>query len=195
MSMSLIQLPQINLEEPRCAPIMRQSFSAPASLLLESVLKKAHSLHEQLDRLSDGVKKRGGSMVDITEHSDTPVTSKGAEDTMVCHGCHGVIGSGAHLGSATGMNLCSLKHSSSCPGGYVDDHSWKACPPGYTPGMVMSETGFERTMDTVDFNPGNLFVASTPAVQSSEDDLRRFYRQAQREGARERRPGIVYTGT
>ena len=79
----------------------------------------------------------------------------------------------------------------------MDDLSWKSCPADYVPGMI-NEYGFEQTMDTMDFNPGNLLPSSsTPAFgqQTSENDLLRFHRQAQGEGVRERRPGMVYTGT
>ena len=186
------------LEAPVCAPLRRQSFSAPAILLLDGVLRRAESLHEQLDQLTDQVKERSRSMVNVPDLSTTPLTSRRLSVSMVCHGCHGIIGNGAHVGSSTGKNLCTREHSPTCPGGIITDNSWKACPVGYTPGMLMSENGFEQTMDTVDFNPGNFFSSSTPSVGqtvlTSESDLLRFHRQAQGEGVRERRPGIVYAG-
>ena len=188
-----------NLEVPVCAPLRRQSASAPAILLLDGVLRKAESLHEQLDHLTDQVKERSSSMVNVPDLSSTPLTSRRSPVSMVCHGCHGIIGNGAHVGSQTGKNLCTREHSPTCPGGIFNDNSWKACPVGYIPGMRMSETGFEQTMDTVDFNPGNFFSSSTPSVgqtaQTSENDLLRFHRQAQGEGVRERRPGMVYASS
>ena len=44
--------------------------------------------------------------------SGTPLSSKST--SMRCHGCHGIIGQGAHLGSGTGRNVCTLVHSNTC---------------------------------------------------------------------------------
>ena len=153
---------QDNLEVPKCVSLRRQSFSAPASLLLDGVLRRAGSLHEQLDKLTGQVRERSKSMVSVTDPLSTHLSRR--TERMVCHGCHGVIGNGAHVGSSTGKNLCTRQHSHTCPGGIVDDSSWKACPIGYIPGLMVSETGFEQTMDTVDFNLGNPFTSSTPAA-------------------------------
>ena len=129
-------------------------------------------MHEKLDQLTDQVRKRSKSAVELSQITleEFQVIGK-----MVCHGCHGEIGSGAHAGSATGKNLCKLPHSSSCPGGVVEDGSWRACP---TVGQSM--TGYEEHM-------GN--IGSQHTTQS---DLLRFHQQAQREGARDRPPGMVH---
>ena len=159
-------------------------------------------MNEKLDELSEKVRVHSRSMVNLTEPLATPLTSRKPLGEMVCHGCHGPIGEGAHVGSATGKNLCKFLHSPSCPGGILDDGSWKACPVGYVLGMVMSGTGFEQTLDTMDFRPENLLSSSTPAAGlpaggvplTSEADLLRFQRQAQGEAVRERMPGMVYAG-
>ena len=120
--------------------------------------------------------------------------------TMVCHGCHGIIGDEQHKGSAIGKAKCILPHSSTCPGGILDDDSWRRCPPGYAPGIVMSATGFESTLQYADFLPGTgLGQGSTPVVSDlvphellqtggdvGVEDVVRFYRQANGEGARSR---------
>ena len=127
------------------------------------------------------------------------------------------MGSGQHNGSAPGKNICVLAHSSTCKGGIGEDEKWRACPTGYTPGMVMSETGFEHTLQYTDFTPGvNPDQGSTPIVPRSGSvqlpllagqgddgddevgDLVRFQLQANGEGARskvikERFPGMFYT--
>ena len=141
---------------------------------------------------------------------------------MVCHGCHGVMGSGQHNGSVPGKDRCTLPHSSSCPGGVLEDDSWRACPTGYVPGVPMSMTGFEDTLQYSDFLPrNNPEINSTPVVSplihqlsqirisaptesargaSNEEDLARLHRQANGEGARsrviqERFPSIMLADT
>ena len=69
--------------------------------------------------------------------SATPLPSRGPdhpqpEGEMVCHGCHGAQGGGAHSGSLTGKHMCHLPHSNDCPGGRLEDETWRACPPGFT---------------------------------------------------------------
>ena len=84
--------------------------------------------------------------------SDTPLTSRLSEPDMgVCHGCHGVIGEGAHLGSAPGKNICTHMHSVHCKGGIPEAIGWAPCPPGYiyNPDIdLASGPGFESTIDT-----------------------------------------------
>ena len=118
------------VDEPGCVPLRRQSVSSPAILLLDGVLRKAKNLNQQLDQLTGQVKERSRSMVDVSDHLVTPVTARRLPDSMVCHGCHGTIGDGAHVGSATGMNLCTLQHSLSCTGGIASSDSWRGCPVG-----------------------------------------------------------------
>ena len=64
--------------------------------------------------------------------------------TQTCHGCHRPLGDGAHQGSATGKNRCTLPHYFLCKGGIVDTISWKACPEDYIfdPNLI-SAVGFE----------------------------------------------------
>ena len=90
---------------------------------------------------------------------------------MVCHGCHGQIGGGAHIGSATGTNLCRLEHSPSCQG--------------------MASLDFP-----LGFQSQNLPYASlTPTVGLSlQPDLSRSHLQPGNGSARERVPRMVYTG-
>ena len=67
---------------------------------------------------------------------------------MRCHGCHLVIGQGAHSGSGTGKNLCTLVHSSSCPGGIPESEAWRACPPNFIPPVLPTDAhnaGFQNT--------------------------------------------------
>ena len=94
--------------------------------------------------------------------STTPVTSKGG---MICHGCHGQMGGGAHNGSAPGKGICTLPHSLACPGGIGEDQSWSACPQGYIAGLI-SNTGFEHTLQQSDFGPmhsSTVYGASQPS--------------------------------
>ena len=63
-------------------------------------------------------------------NSGTPLSSRST--SMRCHGCHGIIGQGAHLGSGTGRNVCTLLHSNTCQGGIPDSDSFRACPPTYS---------------------------------------------------------------
>ena len=84
--------------------------------------------------------------------ADTPRTSRldkwqGRPDTMLCHGCHGPMGDGAHNGSAIGKNLCTLEHNPACQGGVRDDPTWRACPPNHV------YQGFEQTLSSQDFRP------------------------------------------
>ena len=61
--------------------------------------------------------------------TETPRSSKST--SMRCHGCHGVIGQGAHVGSGTGRNNCTLVHSNSCQGGITESDAFRACPDDY----------------------------------------------------------------
>ena len=90
---------------------------------------------------------------------DTPLSSQPGKQrrrqlVMICHGCHGHMGGGAHSGSAVGKSLCSFPHSATCQGGIVEDDTWKGCPTGYT------FQGFDDTMYSVDFR--------TPVVHQSQ---------------------------
>ena len=132
------------------------------------------------------------------------VTFKAPELNMICHGCHGPMGDGLHNGSRTGKNSCLFLHSLSCPGNISENESWKPCPPNYQPGLVSSDIGFEQTLDQVDFLPHTGSNSSTPHIgppgaqyqtpvlphvkqqHTSEDDLSRFQRQVNGEGARAR---------
>ena len=85
---------------------------------------------------------------------ETPRTSRtekwqGRAGKMPCHGCHGPMGGGAHNGSAPGMNICTLQHHSSCPGGIQGDVSWRACP--VLSHQQVSQMGFESTLSSQDF--------------------------------------------
>ena len=163
------------LNVPGCVPLLRKSHSAPASLLLDNCLKKTTSLHEKLDQLTDQIRERSKSVVELSGIAleELPVFGD-----MVCHGCHGEIGSGAHIGSATGKNLCKIPHSSSCPGGVVEDGSWRACSTDQVVGQDVAGLGHEQYMG-IDGH-------------TSESDLLRFHQQAHGEGARERHPGMVH---
>ena len=151
--------------------------------------------------------------------SNTPVSSNSSvsDPSMICHGCHGMMGAGMHSGSATGKNNCKFKHSLSCPGNIAEDDTWKACPPGHKPGFMSSDTGFEQTLEPGDFVPPTGLQSSTPSLvprqlqsvenveihqpQTSVADILRFQRQANGEGVRprviqetERFPGMVPFG-
>ena len=81
---------------------------------------------------------------------------------MICHGCHLQVGQGAHQGSAIGKNLCTLPHSLNCPGGIVEDNSYRACPPGYVfHGQLFPESAFLNTMNQSEF------MSSTPATSQA----------------------------
>ena len=99
--------------------------------------------------------------------SDTPVSRhqyKPSSPEMICHGCHGPIGSGLHKGSATGKINCTLLHSYSCPGGIIEDDSWRSCPEDFVPGIFPGDTGFENTLGESAFQAPNGVVGSTPAA-------------------------------
>ena len=86
--------------------------------------------------------------------ADTPRSSRtdkwqGRPDKMLCHGCHGHMGGGAHNGSAPGKNNCTLEHNLTCPGGFVEKEDWKPCPANY----VFQAQGFDNTMSSQDFRP------------------------------------------
>ena len=70
---------------------------------------------------------------------------------MRCHGCHGILGGGAHSGSATGKNHCIFVHNPSCPGGVVEDANWKPCPDNYI------FQGFDQTLSSQDFHTPSYF--------------------------------------
>ena len=80
----------------------------------------------------------------------------GRQNTAVntCHGCHGPVGSGAHMGSVIGKARCSLPHHILCRGNIIEDSSWRSCPPNYVfdPNLVVSNTGFESTLNPSAFN-------------------------------------------
>ena len=97
--------------------------------------------------------------VGVARLCDTPLSSQPGKQrrrqlVMICHGCHGHMGGGAHSGSAVGKSLCSFPHSATCQGGIVEDDTWKGCPTGYT------FQGFDDTMYSVDFR--------TPVVHQSQ---------------------------
>ena len=99
--------------------------------------------------------------------SDTPVSRRQCQTPspdMICHGCHGPIGSGFHKGSAIGKAHCTLPHSYSCPGGIGEDDSWKSCPPNFPPGVLPGDTGFENTLGESAFQATPGIVGSTPAL-------------------------------
>ena len=85
--------------------------------------------------------------------------------SKICHGCHGELGNGAHPGSATGKERCTLPHSLRCLGNIVETDSWRACPSDYTlnpDALYSGATGFENTLDPSAFLPDRQ-VRSTPA--------------------------------
>ena len=91
---------------------------------------------------------------------DTPKSSR-VKGGMICHGCHLQMGQGAHQGSAAGKNQCTLPHSNNCPGGIIEDGSYRGCPTGYVyHGQIVPESGFLNTLNQSDF------MSSTPANRS-----------------------------
>ena len=73
------------------------------------------------------------------------------------------MGQGAHQGSAPGKNLCTLPHSLNCPGGVIENDSWRACPDGYVfHGQTVPESGFVSTMNM------SGFMSSTPYLGPAE---------------------------
>ena len=85
--------------------------------------------------------------------------------TLICHGCHNILGAGAHQGSAIGKSRCTIPHSLLCKGGILECESWRACPEGYiyNPDVeIQSFTGLTDTLDPSGFQP-NTLRRSTPA--------------------------------
>ena len=92
--------------------------------------------------------------------------------SKTCHGCHGDVGNGAHMGSAVGKERCTLPHSLRCPGNIIEDNSWRACPPGYClnpDALFARNTGFESTLDQAAFRTESL-LGSTPARSDNSND-------------------------
>ena len=88
--------------------------------------------------------------------------------TVICHGCHTILGNGAHQGSAIGKARCVMPHSLLCKGNIEETDSWRACPSGYVynPDVeINSYTGFTDTLDPSVFQPG-LNRRSTPSGSS-----------------------------
>ena len=84
---------------------------------------------------------------------------------QVCHGCHGVVGEGAHQGSLTGKNRCTLRHSPFCKGNIEESESWRPCPTDYqfnSDVEIVSDTGLTDTLGVSSFQP-SAFRGSTPA--------------------------------
>ena len=127
--MRTLQLPGTPSTTLRRHSISEPSLASP-SLLLDTCLRRTASLHEKLDQLTEQVRERSRSTIAVTADNIESEDSVKVAD-MVCHGCHGEIGSGAHIGSATGKNLCKFNHSSFCHGGILDDDAWRACPDDY----------------------------------------------------------------
>ena len=99
--------------------------------------------------------------------TDTPLTSRHhkGDDMHVCHGCHMPMGDGDHNGSAPGKNVCTFQHSALCRGGIPENDGWRGCPENYVYMAHVPTSGFERTMDTVDFQqPSNFPSHSTPVL-------------------------------
>ena len=92
-------------------------------------------------------------------------------NSNTCHGCHGPIGGGAHVGSATGKARCSLPHYLLCTGNIIEDSSWRSCPPNYVydPNLVVSDTGFESTLNPSNFVPTS-DQRSTPRDSPNRSD-------------------------
>ena len=83
----------------------------------------------------------------------------------ICHGCHSILGDGAHQGSAIGKVKCTFSHSLSCKGGIRENESWRACPEGYVynpEAEYQFQTGFTDTLDPSVFHESQL-RRSTPA--------------------------------
>ena len=118
----------------------------------------------------------GGSAQQLPPRSlpETPLTSQAGHHIRkgmpTCHGCHGPIGQGMHMGSAPGKQPCTLAHSLYCRGGIIEDESWRACPQGYQfdPSIELANgPGLEETLSTQDFHSsawGGGLVNSTPAL-------------------------------
>ena len=155
--------------------------------------------------------------------TDTPVTSRPDSSKMSrlaqCHGCHGMLGGGLHVGSAIGKNVCIFPHSELCRGGIPESDGWRGCPQDFVAQALSPSThnpGLANHDAQLDFSTdqqGQEF--GTPANFSSQYarnlaeknvaaitnglDLLRFQKQANGEGARgkviqERRPGRVWFG-
>ena len=114
---------------------------------------------------------------------DTPLSSRSTR--MQCHGCHGSIGQGAHIGSGTGKNLCTLLHSDACPGGIAESAAWRPCPPNNVPHVISDNFGLDFAgqatspgIGHLGSQPPGVIVDSTPghqvpeSVQQQVDNLR-----------------------
>ena len=144
------------------------------SLVIPSSCEEAKSLLRSSNKEVSSLKlppRPPRRSLDLTA---TPVTSRVA---MICHGCHGPLGEGAHVGSRAGKNTCTLQHHGSCPGNIQESDNWRSCPRfiptcqpasfagylglGFT--QTLSESQFSNDMPHRVSNP----AASTPALAGS----------------------------
>ena len=132
-----------SLGVPSCLPLRRHSFSAPASLILDSCLVRTASLHEKLDRLSAKVKidqETNSEDSSLIKSYSLPASFKVPESLKMpgCGGCHGPCCASQHIGSRKGYVACVLEHYSECPGNINPvPGRVRPCPDGYVPGAVL----------------------------------------------------------
>ena len=105
-----------------------------------------------LTQISLSLPSRLSKLTKETPKSSRSVKWQGRPSDMPCHGCHGPLGGGAHNGSVTGKTSCTFDHHPSCPGGVMEDASFRPCPPLYVHHPV-PDTGFEQTLSSQDFQP------------------------------------------
>ena len=145
-----------SLGVPSCLPLRRHSFSAPASLILDSCLVRTASLHEKLDRLSAKVKidqETNSEDSSLTKSHSLPASFKVPESLKMpgCGGCHGPCGASQHIGSRKGYVACVLEHYSECPGNINPvPGRVRPCPDGYVPGAVLPACAPDGLVEGID---------------------------------------------
>ena len=130
------------LEVP--APPLRRHSSAPSALLLDGCLRRVRSLSDQLDIVTDQVRKSmtlSVSTPDLT--GSLSVVHSFVEDLLSqvvssqsrmpgsvrqCHHCHRPLSHPDHAGVGSGVKRCTLGHYELCPGGRRTGLVWTGCP-------------------------------------------------------------------
>ena len=143
------------LDTPTCTPLRRQSYSSPASLLLEGCQARVQALSDRVTQttvLSRKLRESDcwvrHSLSDLRQ--ETLVTMSG----RTCHHCHAPQSDPCHVGIPTGVGHCTLEHWENCrleqPDGY-DKHKklWTGCP-GVETAEESDEAGDKVDKDEID---------------------------------------------
>ena len=85
--------------------------------------KKKHFVPASIDDAKSLLRQSASDVLKINK-------SKKMSRTLICHGCHTVLGEGAHQGSAIGKARCVMPHSLLCKGNYSRIRVMESLPCG-----------------------------------------------------------------